>query len=284
MALTLAVGQAGDDWLAATRGELGAQAGVLDRLAPVLPAGYDELNYPPTAALDLPRIVALADGGGDITTTVMRFAEAGPDEWRFRVYRNGASIPLADLLPLLDHLGMRAQDERAFAFHLDHDTHVHLHDVGVKVPAGVDLADEGLATELCRAFEGAFRGTIETDGFNRLVLGAGLTARQVEVVRAYARYVRQIGFPFSQQYIESTVVRHATITKVIVELFEHRFDPDLERPADGDAALRERLAQLLDAVPSLDDDRTLRALLMLVDATLRTNVYREGAHAAVPAR
>ncbi|MCX6520988.1 MAG: NAD-glutamate dehydrogenase [Actinobacteria bacterium] len=284
MALTTAVGQAADDWLAATRRELdlqGAGAALLDRLAPVLPAGYDELNWPATAALDLPRIAALADAGGDVTTAVMKFADTAPDEWRFRVYRNGAPIPLADLLPLLDHLGMRAQDERAFAFHLDESAHVYLHDVGVKVPDGVDLADAALARELCLAFEEAFRGSIEADGFNRLVLGAALTARQVEIVRAYARYLRQIGFPFSQQYIESTVVRHAAITRTIVELFEHRFDPDhtpeREGAADADAAVRERIAELLDAVPSLDDDRTLRALLMLVDATLRTNVYREGA-------
>ncbi len=276
MALTIAIGQAADDWLAATREQLGPLAGVLDRLAPVLPAGYDELNYPPTAALDLPRIAGLADSGGDVVTAVMRFAEAEPDEWRFRVYRNGSPIPLADLLPILDHLGMRAQDERAFAFHLDDHTQVHLHDVGVKVTAGVDLSDVRLASELCGAFEASFRGTIEADGFNRLVLGAGLTARQVEVVRAYARYLRQIGFPFSQQYIEATVVRHGAITRSIIELFEHRFDPDLDRPADGDAELRGRLDEMLEAVPSLDDDRTLRALLMLVDATLRTNVYREG--------
>ena len=276
MALTIAIGQAADDWLAATREQLGPLAGVLDRLAPVLPAGYDELNYPPTAALDLPRIAALADSGGDLVTAVMRFAEAESDEWRFRVYRSGSPIPLADLLPILDHLGMRAQDERAFAFHLDDHTQVHLHDVGVKVASGVDLSDTQLASELCRAFESSFRGTIEADGFNRLVLGAGLTARQVEVVRAYARYLRQIGFPFSQQYIEATVVRHGAITRSIVELFEHRFDPDLDRPADGDAELRGRLDEMLEAVPSLDDDRTLRALLMLVDATLRTNVYREG--------
>jgi glutamate dehydrogenase len=277
MALTTAVGQAADDWIAATRAELGEQAELLDRLLPVLPAGYDELNYPATAALDLPRIASLADSDGDVTTAVSKFEESGPDEWRFRVYRKGASIQLADLLPLLDHLGLRALDERAFAFDLDEHTTVHLHDVGVQVPAGVTFGDEALAAELCAAFEAAFRGTIEADGFNRLVLGAGVTARQAEVVRAYARYLRQIGFPFSQQYIESTVVRHGAITKAIVELFEDRFRPDLERSSGRDTVLRERIAELLDAVPSLDDDRTLRAMLALVDATLRTNVFRDGA-------
>ncbi|CAB4591866.1 MAG: hypothetical protein F2534_19555 [Actinobacteria bacterium] len=282
MVLPSAVGEASDDWLAATRSELaarGAAADLLDRIAPVLPAGYDELNHPPTAALDLPIVIDLADRGGDVASAVFKFAESGADEWRFRVYRHGAAIPLADLLPLLDHLGMRAQDERAFVFRLDGERHVHLHDVGVVVPAGADLADPAVAAELCRAFEAAFRGTVEADGFNRLVLAAGLTARRVEVVRAYARYLRQIGFPFSQQYIESAVVRHGAITRRIVELFEHRFDPALadRRDADGgDAELREGIATMLDAVPSLDDDRTLRALLALVDATLRTNVFRPG--------
>ena len=278
MALHSAVGQVTDEWLAATRAELDKQGAgaALDRLAAVLPAGYDELNFPPTAALDLPRVVELADGGGDVSTAVFKFADAGPDEWRFRVYRRGDKIPLADLLPLLDHLGLRAVDERAFAFQLDADTRVFLHDVGVTAPAGTDLNDERLATELCHTFESAFRGELEDDGFNRLVLGGGLSARQIEVVRAYAKYLRQIGFPFSQQYVEATVIRHAPITAAMVELFELRFDPWRERTHGDDQEVRERITGLLDAVPSLDDDRTLRALLALVDATLRTNVFRSG--------
>ncbi|MCB1001421.1 MAG: NAD-glutamate dehydrogenase [Acidimicrobiales bacterium] len=287
MALPTAIGQTTDDWLAATRAALGPAAAVLDRLAPVLPAGYDELNYPPTAALDLPRVVALADTDGDVSTAVFKFADAAPDEWRFRVYRRGDKISLADLLPLLDHLGMRANDERAFAFQVADDTRVFLHDVGVTAPVDADLADPEIATELCRAFEAAFRGEIESDGFNRLVLAAGLSARQAEVVRAFAKYLRQIGFPLSPQFVESAVVRHHSITASIVELFEVRFDPSragvagpVESTGDPSGGLedeiRERIARALDEVPSLDDDRTLRALLALVDATVRTNVFRSG--------
>jgi glutamate dehydrogenase len=280
MGLTNAVGHMGDEWLDATRAALGAHAQLVDRLRPVLPAGYDELNYPPTAAIDLPRIVQLADGGGDITTALMQFADAGPSEWRFRVYVRGRSIPLADLLPLLDHLGLRALDEREFRFALADDAVVHLHDVGVRLPDGVTLDDE-TGDRLRAAFEAQFRGTVETDGFNRLVLAAGLRAREVEVVRAYARYLRQVGFPFSQQYIESTVVRHGAITQRIVELFMQRFDPATAAgppggPPSGEAAQREAIATALDEVPSLDDDRTLRALLAMVDATVRTNVFRPG--------
>jgi glutamate dehydrogenase len=117
---------------------------------------------------------------------------------------------------------------------------------------------------------------VEADGFNRLVLSAGLTARDVEIVRAFARYLRQIGFPFSQQYIESSVVRHGHITALLVALFMRRFDPDATATGIDEATIRARLSEALDAVPTLDDDRTLRALLALVDATLRTNFFQLG--------
>ena len=141
MALSNTVGQMGDEWATATRAALGADAHLLDRLLAVLPAGYDELNFPPTAAIDLPRIAQLADGDGDVATTLMQFADAPPSEWRFRVYVRGHSIPLADLLPLLDHLGLRALDEREFRFALDADSVVHLHDVGVQLPDGITWDD-----------------------------------------------------------------------------------------------------------------------------------------------
>jgi glutamate dehydrogenase len=278
MGLTNTVGHVGDEWATATRAALGADAHLLDRLQAVLPAGYDELNFPPTAAIDLPRIAQLADDDGDVATTLMQFADAPPSEWRFRVYVRGHSIPLADLLPLLDHLGLRALDEREFRFALDADSVVHLHDVGVRLPDEITW-DDAARERLRQAFEAQYRGAVEADGFNRLVLAAGLTAREVEIVRAYARYLRQIGFPFSQQYIESTVVRHGSITRLLVELFTQRFDPSTAaRVPSPEVELRESISAGLDAVPSLDDDRTLRALLSLVDATLRTNVFRPGSH------
>jgi glutamate dehydrogenase len=279
MPLGNGIGQVTDDWAAATRVELGERADLLDRLRSVLPAGYDELNRPLTAALDLPIVAALADGAFDgpaVATAVLHFVEAPPEEWRFRVYRQGPPVALSDLLPLLDHLGLRALEERAFAFVVDADTVVHLYDVAVRLPDSVHIHDASEFDEVRRAFEAAFESHVEADGFNRLVLAAGLTARQIEVVRAYSRYLRQVGFPFSQQYIEATVVRHASITRDLVAVFEQRFDPSRERDQAPADALRRRLLESLDAVPSLDDDRTLRALLALVEATLRTNVFRPG--------
>ena len=276
MRLTGQVGEVDREWADATRTALdraGVGRAVLDRVGPIVPAGYDELNGPDTAVVDLAQVVALSDGPADLSTAITPSTDGAAGEWRFRVYRVGEAIPIADLLPLFDQLGLRAIDERTFAFALVDQRPVHLHDVGVRLPTGATL-DDTLAAELRHAFERQLIGSVEVDGFNRLVLAAGVSVRQVEVVRAYARYLRQIGFPFSQQYIESTVVRHGAITRLLVALFERRFHPD--GTGVDEAALRAEIAAALDAVPSLDDDRTLRALIALIDATLRTNVFRPG--------
>ena len=259
-----------DDWLDAVRASLGARGDLAGRLQPAVPAGYDELNDPSVAALDFVNIDALAGGNADVTTHLLQRPDGG---WRFRIYRRGESIPLADMLPLLDQLGLRALDERAFGFAIDSGM-VWLHDVGVTVPAGTDLTDAIRAEVQC-GFLAEFTGSIEVDGLNRLILAGGLTARQIEILRAYSRYLRQIGFPFSQQYIEAALVRHASISRMLAALFNTRFDPSTQDDiVETETALRAEVGAALDAVPSLDDDRTLRSLLALIDATVRTNAFR----------
>ncbi|MFT3853738.1 MAG: NAD-glutamate dehydrogenase [Ilumatobacteraceae bacterium] len=252
-------------------------AEVVERLVPVVPAGYDELNYPATAALDFARLDALGASDGAIDTAMLHFDEAPPNEWRFRVYHRGAPLALADLLPLLDQLGFRALDERSFTFSDGDGPAMRLHDVGIAVDPAVELTD-AVRAEVQRAFVASFTGEVEVDGLNRLVVLAGLAARQVEVLRAYVRYLRQIGFPFGQQYIEQALCHHAAISAQLVGLFESRFDPQLvDAPQQEHAARRAAIAEALDAVPSLDDDRTLRAIIALIDATVRTNAYRPAA-------
>ena len=143
----------------------------------------------------------------------------------------------------------------------------------------VDRRDE--RAELQRTFRASSPASIEVDGLNRLVLLAGLTGRQVEMLRAYSRYLRQIGFPFSQQYIEATLCRHAAISACSIGLFESRFDPtQVDAEQEEHACAPSGVAEALDAVPTLDDDRTLRAVLALIDATVRTNVFRPAVEAA----
>ncbi|MDQ1568067.1 MAG: glutamate dehydrogenase, partial [Actinomycetota bacterium] len=126
------------------------------------------------------------------------------------------------------------------------------------------------------AFAATWRGEAENDGFNRLVLGAGLTGREVSVLRAYSKYLRQVGSAFSQAYMERTLAANPHIARLLVELFHARFDPARQPDPDDDASvLTKRLEAAIDAVASLDEDRILRSFLALVQATLRTNWFRK---------
>ena len=150
-----------------------------------------------------------------------------------------------------------------------------MYDIGVRVPPGVVIDDRRHAN-VRSTFEGLLSGDVEPDGFNRLVLFAGLTAAQANLLRCYAKYANQIGFTFSQGYIQDTMARLPQLATLLVELFEARFDPDLDS-GDRIAALAvadSEVLAALDAVPSLDDDRIGRMFLALIRATVRTSAYQ----------
>jgi glutamate dehydrogenase len=125
-----------------------------------------------------------------------------------------------------------------------------------------------------------WRGAAEDDGFNRLVLVAGLEWRDVTVIRAYARYQRQTAAKFTQPYVEDSLAGNPHIAGLLIELFGRRFDPEFGDDAARRTAVEDTLGRLkvsLDAVMALDEDRILRSLLALVQATVRTNAYQRGA-------
>ena len=264
-----------DDRLrAALQAEVGDSEGIhiYERCAGATTASYRAAVSPAQAVADLRRVCQLLDAESDLVTSLGREVDASAGEWRSRIYRRGVSMALSELLPLLDNLGIQPLDEQPFTFHIGADT-VHLHDIGVRVPAGVEL-DERRRAALRAAFAELVAGTAESDGFNRLILLAGLDAAQVAVVRAYARYLRQTGFSFSQAYLEETLAAHPEIAALLVELFAARFDPALEGDRDErQAELSDAILVALDDVPSLDHDRICRMFLSLIEATVRTNHY-----------
>ena len=124
------------------------------------------------------------------------------------------------------------------------------------------------------AFLATWRGEVENDGFNRLLLCAGLSAREIVVLRAYCRYLLQTGIPFSQAYMERVAVAQAPITRQLVRLFETQFSLSGKGRERAAERIRQGILRSLDKVASLDEDRILRAYLSVIRATLRTNYYQ----------
>ena len=245
-------------------------------VGPTVPADYEARVRPDAAVGDLVNVAEMLSGSSEILTSFGRSIDAIDGEWRFRVFLRDRPVTIAELVPVLEHLGLSPLDEHPSVF-IGDTTTVHLDDIGVRGP-GHPISDAQHA-EVQHAFVDLMTGVIEPDGLNRLVLSAGLGRRQIAVLRLYNRYLRQASFPFSASYVEQAVVRHPEIARALVELFDTRLDPrrtDFETDDDRSAAVercRTELATLLDAVPSLDDDRICRAFLTLIDATDRTNAF-----------
>ena len=207
--------------------------------------------------------------------------------------RRGRRLALPRLLPRTggdagrartDSRSARAARGRGASGHVRHRRRpVSLYEIGVH--AGRDHIDDLQRMELRRAFVGLVLGTIERDELNHLILDGGLAIRQVGVLRLYHRYLRQVGFRFSSSYTAHTLVRQAEIAAparraVRCPLRPARSAPMPWRDAAAADAVRTVLLDRLDSVPSLDEDRICRALLTLIDATVRTNAFRSRGRSA----
>ncbi|HSK99062.1 MAG TPA: NAD-glutamate dehydrogenase [Rubrobacteraceae bacterium] len=239
------------------------------------PAGYRAGFLARTAVADIGRIEEL-EGEDDLGMALYHPLEEPEDFLGFKLYRSGEQISLSDILPLLEDMGVEVVDERPHKLEPAGSPTVWIYDFGLVHGAQYELQTGEVKEIFQNAFARAWRGTIENDGFNRLVLAARLTWRQVTVLRAYCKYLRQAGTTFSQNYMEDTLYANQHITRLLVELFETRFDPSRQgRAEEASERLVEEVREALDSVVSLDEDRILRNFLDATLATVRTNYYQK---------
>ncbi|MBE7323808.1 NAD-glutamate dehydrogenase [Nocardioides sp. Y6] len=269
-----------DDFVAAAQAETAGQDPRRLRVwAEAFPEGYKERHEAETAAADMVRIEKLlADPGpaGVDLALEEEPLEEGVDERRatLTVYRVGDPLSLSHVLPLIASLGVEVVDEVPHRLEgLEQPAFVY--EFGLRHPGPLPYSDPELFVSALRA---SWLGHSEVDGLNGLVLDAGLHWRQVSWLRAYAGYMKQGNAPFSRTTVERALRGNVEITRMLVELFETRFDPsldlDVEQRTAAQEAVEARLAEALDAVVSLDHDRVLRSYLRHLRATLRTNAFR----------
>ncbi|WP_405948378.1 NAD-glutamate dehydrogenase [Streptomyces prunicolor] len=249
------------------------------------PEGYKADHSPRAAVADLVHLEQLTEEQA-FALSLYEPVGAAPDERRFKIYRKGASVSLSAVLPVLSRLGVEVVDERPYELRCSNRTTAWIYDFGLRMPKsqngnGDSLGENG-RERFQEAFAATWTGQAENDGFNALVLSAGLNWRQAMVLRAYAKYLRQAGSTFSQDYMEDTLRNNVHTTRLLVSLFEARMSPDRQRAGREIVdALLEEVDAALDQVASLDEDRILRSFLTVIKATLRTNFFQEalGGHA-----
>jgi glutamate dehydrogenase len=240
------------------------------RFSNAFPTAYREDFSAAVAAEDADMLAGLSESM-PLAVKLYRPLDADAGNLRFKIY-NTAKVALSDSLPVLEHMGARVLDEHPYRVDSGSDA-LWIHDLGLQLPVGTDLATIKFRFEAL--FSQAWRAEVESDDLNKLVLSTSLDARDVVVLRAYTRYFKQLGFAFSQSYIEATLNKNGRIAQTISELFTARFNPAViaERQATQQR-LVEQIETDLGAVASLDEDRILRQFFSTVLATSRTNVWQ----------
>jgi glutamate dehydrogenase len=260
------------DELLRAHGE-GSGLALAHRFANAFSSAYREDFSPQVGAQDA-EILAALSASSPLSVKLYRPLNAGAGMLRFKIY-NTSKVALSDSLPVLERMGARVLDEHPYRIG-DHASALWIHDLGLQLPPDTNIATVKERFE--SVFAKAWAGEVESDHLNRLVLVTNLDARAMTVLRAYTRYFKQLGFAFSQSYIEATLNKNPHLTQAIAELFMARFDP--AATGDRQAAqqkLQKQIETDLSSVASLDEDRILRQFVATIMATLRTNLWQVAA-------
>ncbi len=242
------------------------------------PSAYKEDFTPHKGVQDILRLDSLSDSS-PLSTYLYRPLESLDDNLRFKVFGRGHIMALSDVLPVLENMGVRVIAARPYEITPVNHSERWILDFDIAVAGGLDLDAGNVRDRFQDTFAQTVAGKVENDGFNRLVIAAGLAWRDVVVLRAVAKYLLQIRVPFSQAYMEETLVRNASISYMLAELFNLRFDPS-RVSAEQAQAVQTQIEQALEHVSNLDEDRILRHFLSVILAMLRTNFFQPDATGA----
>lgn len=251
--------------------------------AKAFPQSYINRYDSESAVYDIGKIEeALATGS--LSLELFRTKLENEQFLHLKIYNPNEEIALSDILPILENAGFSAIEEHPFLIvPQGTERQVWIRDVKLRI-RGAALPLEQIREKLEEALLQVWRLEAENDGFNALTLRVGLGWRQIVMLRAYSRYLRQIGFTYAQSTIEQALNHHPDIAGHIVALFEARFAPDKKDRDTKQQQLRDAIEQQLTQVSNAVEDRILRRYVEVISATLRTNYYQmtaEGAHKPV---
>ncbi|HSJ24092.1 MAG TPA: NAD-glutamate dehydrogenase [Longimicrobiales bacterium] len=266
--------------------EFGATEGhrLAERWSTASSPEYQAATTPTDAVADLRVILDMEESGRTIDLRMSNEPSERQDidaVTRLRLYLRGERLVLSDFMPILENAGLRVISMSPFETQaVDASLPVMIYVFAVQDPQRQPLDLERTGELLTEALLAARAGDAQSDSLNALILTAGMTWREVDVLRAYAEYAFQLKVAPSRLSLSNALRSHPTVARLLVAMFRARFDPDAadstEARSERMQALREALLRALDDVTSLNDDRTLRRLLTLVDATARTNYYLHG--------
>lgn len=263
--------------LVANKGEVAAKA--LSRKYVHFPQAYKDEVLPGSAIVDIERLERVNFSDGLEMLFYQPLEEIKGSRFvKLKLFHKGDPIHLSDVLPILENFGLRVIGESPYAIKTSNGETYWILDFSMLINGENDFNVKRVSTLFQDAFAKVWQGDLEDDGFNRLVLGAELEGRSVSILRAFAKYERQIGGRFSQTYIEDTFASYPSIAQLLIDLFIQRFDPNNKSTESAKekahTKLLESIENSLDSVANLDDDRIIRRFVEMITATIRTNYFQ----------
>ncbi|MBA2728507.1 MAG: NAD-glutamate dehydrogenase [Parachlamydiaceae bacterium] len=234
---------------------------------------YMDTNSPDVAGMDI-RIIETLSPDKRVASSIYSSQEHPEYPIHLRIFQWERSITLSDILPMLENFDLCVNNLRSEVVKHSQGINVWISDFSLAYRNG-PINIETVKELFQDAFIQVLTGNAENDDFNKLILGASLSWREATILRAYTKYLRQVGFRFTQVYIERALAAHAEITKELIALFLVRHDPELHNKRDKKTKeIEDHITHLLESVISLDEDRIFQHLLDLSRATVRTNYFQ----------
>ena len=270
-------------WTDALREALAADADLtrartlFSRYRDAFPVDYQEVYSAADAVADIRGLETLSEQR-PLGVAFYRPQGVAPTRVGLKVFSQSRPISLSERVPVLENMGFRVVDERTYHIRAKEAAEVWFHDMELEGAAGEPIDLSASESRLQACFLVVMAQSAENDGYNALVLAAGLGWREVALIRAISRFLRQLQVAYSQDYMWTTLRKHAAVAAQIVDLFRARFDPRSALPAQQRAAREKEILSAIEtalqAVDSLDEDRIIRNFVNAVMAAVRTNFYQ----------
>jgi glutamate dehydrogenase len=240
-------------------------------------ASYREEFLPRTAVVDIQHIMSMKHDN-DVAMSLYRNVADTGSHFKFKLYNPDKLLPLSDVIPILENLGLRVIGEHPYGIYRNDDKQFWVHDFSMIYTFSDNIDLHESKENFQDAFRAIWFGKAENDSFNRLLLGANLGWREVALLRAYARYMKQIRFGISESFIADTLCKYPDLASFIVHYFVTRFSLVKTQPSTRQKYLDKldsQFSELLDQVESINEDRIFRRYIELIGATLRTNFFQK---------
>jgi glutamate dehydrogenase len=197
------------------------------------------------------------------------------NQLHLKLYQLDKPLPLSVVIRILDNMGLSTESDFPYQLKIDTDSIAYINDFHVLLMEEEIQDVNKIKTEFEDLFKSIIAGLSENDGFNKLTLTAGLSSKEISLLRTYSKYMHQARFRFNQSHLETTLVFHAEITRTLIELFHCKFS--LKKNGNRQtkiAQIENKIEQSLLQISNFDEDYIIRQYWALINATLRTNYFQ----------